>query len=429
MFSDPEHPHLSEWISEVSAMLPVLSDPQSRTLAMYSFGAVFSKSCGLTVVAAFLATCMKQPFETVRERLRDWYCSASDKTGTYRREVVVRDCFGCLLAWILKRWHSTDLAIALDATSLGERFTVLSISVVYRSGAIPVAWAILPGNEPGSWRQSWLDLLKGFHGVVPSHLRVIVLTDRGLYAKWLYEAIAKLSWHPFMRIVEHRAEFRAEGTGGFHALSTLAGKVGDTYCAHGEMFRRLKSRLRCTLTAAWSEGYKAGWFVVTDLPAEEVNVAWYGLRAWIERGFKQYKSGGWNWQKTRMTDPARAERLWLVMAVAQAAVIRAGGYEEITRPEPRRQSSQTTAQGQTHADHQTIDKSHDASADSATPARLPRKRRKRRTVSTFLGGLVIFTAAAINRCPLPLAGHFDPEPWPTHMAPTQQRPVSQNRPP
>jgi hypothetical protein len=29
---------------------------------------------------------------------------------------------------------------------------------------------------------------------------VIVLADRGLYAKWLFEAIVELNWHPFLRV-------------------------------------------------------------------------------------------------------------------------------------------------------------------------------------------------------------------------------------
>ncbi|NOG51508.1 MAG: hypothetical protein HND48_20350 [Chloroflexi bacterium] len=37
---------------------------------------------------------------------------------------------------------------------------------------------------------------------------------------------------------------------------------------------------------------------------------------WIEAGFKTLKSGAFHWQRTRMTDPARAERLWLVLALA-----------------------------------------------------------------------------------------------------------------
>ena len=40
------------------------------------------------------------------------------------------------------------------------------------------------------------------------------------------------------------------------------------------------------------------------------------LRFWIELGFKALKSLGWQWQKTRRTDPERISRHWLVLSVA-----------------------------------------------------------------------------------------------------------------
>ena len=58
------------------------------------------------------------------------------------------------------------------------------------------------------------------------------------------------------------------------------------------------------------------WIILTDLPPEEVGVSWYALRFWIELGFKAVKSLGWQWDKTRRTDPARISRHWLVLSVA-----------------------------------------------------------------------------------------------------------------
>ena len=43
---------------------------------------------------------------------------------------------------------------------------------------------------------------------------------------------------------------------------------------------------------------------------------WYALRFWIELGFKAITSLGWQWQKTRRTDPARISRHWLALLVA-----------------------------------------------------------------------------------------------------------------
>jgi hypothetical protein len=56
------------------------------------------------------------------------------------------------------------------------------------------------------------------------------------------------------------------------------------------------------------------------------------MRFWIERGFKQNKSGGWQWQNTRQTAPARAERLWLAIAVATLWVVSRGGEAELDLP-------------------------------------------------------------------------------------------------
>jgi hypothetical protein len=86
------------------------------------------------------------------------------------------------------------------------------------------------------------------------------------------------------------------------------------------------------LLARWDKGYKDPWLIVTDLPVRRADVAWYGLRAWIECGKKDAKRGGWQWQQTKMRDPGRAERLWLAMAVATLWVVSVGCQAELTQP-------------------------------------------------------------------------------------------------
>ena len=74
------------------------------------------------------------------------------------------------------------------------------------------------------------------------------------------------------------------------------------------------------------------WFIVTDLLPAQADIAWYAMRAWIECGFKDTKRGGWTWHHTKMTDPRRAERHWLVMAVATLWVISVGGEVDANLP-------------------------------------------------------------------------------------------------
>jgi hypothetical protein len=151
------------------------------------------------------------PAGRLRQRLREFYSEAEAKRGKKRREVDVRACFRDLLAGILRDWHGEKtLALALDASRLGERFTVLNLSMLYRGCGIPVAWVILPAKQKGSWRPYWEELLARVAGVVPQDWKVIVTADQGLYAEWLFTAIQRLGWHPMLR-VNRLMGFRAEG--------------------------------------------------------------------------------------------------------------------------------------------------------------------------------------------------------------------------
>ena len=48
-------------------------------------------------------------------------------------------------------WTSSDLALAINPTTLSDRLCVIVVSVVYRGCAIPVAWLAMPANKPGKW--------------------------------------------------------------------------------------------------------------------------------------------------------------------------------------------------------------------------------------------------------------------------------------
>ena len=130
---------LSQWEQTVSRHLPQLSRPQACVLALWSYGMVLAKSCGITSVVALLAPLVGQSESTLRQRLREWCDDAKDKKGKQRQELDVSSCFGPLLRWIVSWWAEGEhrLALALDASTLSDRFTVLCISVVYR-GCAPI---------------------------------------------------------------------------------------------------------------------------------------------------------------------------------------------------------------------------------------------------------------------------------------------------
>jgi hypothetical protein len=194
------HDPLYDWTDEIATQFPHLSKPQATVLALWSFGIVLAHSCTLPAVAHMLSPLLGRCYNTVRQRLREWYKPAPDKAGANRRELDVTTCFAPLLAWILKNWPCPRVALALDATSLADRLTVLSLSLVYRGTAMPVAWKVLRGNQAHAWKPEGLKLLRWFAGQVDPTWTVTVMTDRGLDARWLFQEIVAWGWQPMMRV-------------------------------------------------------------------------------------------------------------------------------------------------------------------------------------------------------------------------------------
>lgn len=379
---------LETWVDTVGEQMPHLSKPQAVVLALWSFGMVITGSCGLSTVAAFLGHLLGSKDNTLRQRLREWYRDAEDKKGEKRRELDVSTCFVPLLKWVLSRWPSTEkrLALVMDASSLSDRFVVLAISVVYRGCAIPVAWVVLKANQKAAWKPHWLALFEYIRDSLPADWTVIVLADRGLYARWLYRAICSNGWHPFLRI-NAGGKYRPQGTHAFRHLSKVVTKPGQTWSGVVTCFKT--NPLECTLLARWDEGYSDPWLIITDLAPHQADALWYGLRPWIECGFKDIKRGGWQWQQTRISDPVRASRFWLAIAVATLWVVSVGGAVDASLPAS----------------------SFDSLPQALFVPCLPTRRTQPRLLSCFRRGTLVILAALVAGQPLPL-GHFLPEPWP-----------------
>jgi hypothetical protein len=393
------HDGLSQWHTIVSTHMPHLSRAHAHGLALWSYGMVLAQSCGITTVAALLAALLDHKESTLRQRLREWCYDAQHKRGAQRQQLDVTPCFAALLRWVLSWWPADEprLVLAMDATTLGQRFTVLAVSVVYRGCAIPVAWQIVVACRKGAWRPHWVALFDHLQHSVPAHWTVLVLADRGLYARWLFAHLVARGWHPLLRI-NQGGLVRQPGQARFRPLATVVPSVGTAWQGRVTCFVTPEAQLQCTLLARWDDGYAEPWLLLTDLPPEVAEAAWYGLRSWVEGGFKDLKRGGWQWHQTKMTDPQRAMRLWLALAVATLWVVSVGGAADATLP---------------------------ASSLDALPAlHVARRRASQRTrarlLSCFRRGVVTILATLLRGDALP-CGRFVPEPWPT-VPPSARRP-------
>ena len=125
---------------------------------------------------------------------------------------------------------------------------MLTIAVVIRGCAIPIAWHIIEATRPGTWKPHWEAMLDQLHGAVPLDWTVIVPSDRGLYTMWLYQAIIHQSWHPFLRI-HRQGQYRSLDEADFHPLRQVVRVNGPGWTDPAVCFKTNKHQLTCTLLA------------------------------------------------------------------------------------------------------------------------------------------------------------------------------------
>jgi hypothetical protein len=307
--------------AELSEHLPHLRPAQRTGLALWVLGAsIAGSACQSAVVAALEPLgCARH---ATRQRLREWTMPGSQRVAPCAPTLAVEECFVGLLRWVLAWWGGQTLPLAIDATSLGGRWVVLSISVLYRGCAIPVAWHVKPGPGRGPWIAPLQDLLAHLAPAVPPGMTVLVLTDRGLWSPRLWRAIRACGWHPLMR-VRPDATFAPQGLPRRPARTLVPG-VGHAWVGAGTAFKHRDVRRQGTLVVVWDAEHADPWIVLTDLAPEAVGVVWYGLRVWIELGFRALKSMGWHWERMRRTHADRVARHWLVLAVATLLTLATG---------------------------------------------------------------------------------------------------------
>jgi hypothetical protein len=237
--------------------------------------------------------------------------------------------------------------------------------------------------------------LEHLQGCIPADWQVLVLADRGLYARWLFEAIVRKGWHPFLRI-NLGVKARAVGESDFDWISRWVPTPGTQWQGVVECFVEKKSRLTCTLLMQWQQGYEHPWAILTDLAPQAANVSWYGLRTWIECGFKDFKRGGFGWHHEKMQDPGRVERVWLAMAVAMVWMVSLGIEAE---------SQQAVACPE------QLPEQHIARKRMNGPSPQPSVRR----LSCAQRGRLVLLAALLHAEDLPI-GRLLPEMWPETVA-------------
>lgn len=295
---------LYHWSRIVAQQFPHLSKPQACVLAAFSFAVALARRCSLPTVAEQL-----------------WWRGKPDSQERRCQRFLsnrhVRWSAGCtaLARWVIGALvRAPYVVLVVDETSLREHLKVMAVSLAYRGRALPLAWWAYPNEKhPLGQRALSNKLLDWLAPAIPHGLTVVVQADRGIgNSPRLLRAIERRGWCYLVR-VSRGVRVRLED-GREVPLNSLA-RRGQRWRGAVGAFKKAEW-LKCWAITVWEAGQAEPWLLLTNWQAARGSE--HGWRMWEELAFRDFKSGGWQWQRSRVTDAAHAKRLWLVLALAYA---------------------------------------------------------------------------------------------------------------
>lgn len=179
---------------------------------------------------------------------------------------------------------------------------------------MPVAWKVMRHKSASVAFADYRWVLVCAARVLAGR-EVVLLADRGfIHVELLRWAGRTPGWHCRIRCKRGIGLFQRNGRR--LALRLPAGGV-----RYYEGVLLGAARVPVSLAAGWEKGAREPWIVVSDEPAGPGTLRDYGLRFCVEEGFLDHKSGGFQWESSKLRDAKVLQRLCLVMAVATLVLV------------------------------------------------------------------------------------------------------------
>ena len=287
-----------------------------RRLALLVTGLVLARHTALPRLAAHLRRVSRSTqADSIERRLRrslaetDW-----DVAAIYT--AVARES--------LSRLPAGRCVLLLDDTQQTTHCVLSTLALDYGGRALPLAWCRWSGRLHGAyWRQIGA-LFDQAERILPAHVQPVVLADRGLASPKLIELIQQHGWDYLVRVQRDttlRAR-RPRRSPRVHLGELVSHPGAAAVVQAGWVFE--SQSVWAHVAAVWRRGHPEPWLLVSNLDLGVRLADLYAHRMHVEALFRDTKSGGFEWELSRVLRAERAERLLLGLMLAVLCAVLLG---------------------------------------------------------------------------------------------------------
>jgi hypothetical protein len=293
---------------QVETLLPSERVTRCRVLALFAAGIVWAGSVTLLKVAAALPVPATDP--STERRFKRFLTNPS---------VTVDALWQPLLPVLLRGLGRREVLLVFDPTPYRGCATVLVVGVVCRHRILPLAWRVMPQQDP--WpqplRETLEPLLRAIAAALPPGTTATLLADRGLVGPTVVDCARAVGFHVVLRLRAGAGEeTRVRLDGGPECrVADLPTAPGQRLASPAAIFKEAGWRTGF-LTIHWDRAAAEPWVLFSDRPAGPARVREYRTRARAEATYADEKGRGFVLERSKVVALDRLERLLLAVHLA-----------------------------------------------------------------------------------------------------------------
>jgi hypothetical protein len=223
----------------------------------------------------------------------------------------------------LASWKGETIYLALDSSSLWNRFVIVRVALIYRGRALPLSWLVMEHASTSVAFEAYQHILKAAAAILPVRCRVILLADRGFDDNDLFCLARDLGWSFRIRLKSSLRVYR---------VSKPSMKVGRLMPAKGQalflhkvwLTDRYFGPVYLALAHVQTRNGYEEWAIVSDEPTDLYTFNEYGLRFDLEENFLDDKSAGFQIESSEIRNAAMLSRLGFVLATTTLYLVSIG---------------------------------------------------------------------------------------------------------
>ena len=307
---------------QLQACMPGLGVWPTRHLALVVTGLLLARHAALPRLAAQLRRVTPgAQADSIERRLRRILANTEWDTSAI---------FEAFARASLRHLPRGRCVLLLDDTQQTDHCTLSTLALAYGGRALPLAWCRWSGQLEGQYWQQIDQLFEQATRILPPHVQPVLLADRGLASPKLIKLVRQRGWDYVLRVQGETTLRTAPRGARLARLDELVAQPGaPNVFLEGWVFAKYTMWLH--VAAVWNVGYKEPWLLVSNLDLGRGLPQLYARRMQVEALFRDAKSGGFEWELSRVLRADRAQRLLLGIMLAMwcgvllgEAAIRAG---------------------------------------------------------------------------------------------------------